>query len=977
MLRRIGGGSYGSVWLARTATGVYRAVKVVWRDRFEDAAPYEREFRGLREFERVSLAESRQLALLHVGRRDEEGFFYYVMELADDVEKGREIDPETYRPFTLRELPKSASMTVERVVQLGIDMARGLAFLHHRNLVHRDIKPSNVILVNGVPKLADIGLVASSTMALTFVGTEGFVAPEGPGKPPADVYALGKVLYELATGMDRQRFPELPEGFADRTDRLAFLELNAVILRSCDPDLKSRYADAGVLLEDLLMIQAGKSVRRLRAAERGLQRALRWVALLAAVASVAGAGAWVAWSRAQQEMALRAEAEAERDALARRTQYAGLLAQASRAIGDREFGLARQMLGAAHDVMGSAKLGPEWHWLANASWGSVDAVVRPSGPGIVRMALTPVGEKLAIVDAAGKLSILNFHTWSEVAGWNGVADLAGWSRDGTVVLGTNRRGDPRAWSWQGGELRRWELSDIASDLSALAPMGVGREHAMVAVESRSPGRLVVLGFPERIDRSYPFGFDRENAGGWSLFRRAMSANAEWVAAAWVRGQGAAVEFLVTVMRTDGTGLRRFIPKVRPGVLSWSRGAYGRSQLELLDDASGEHGFFDPVEGVWALASDRLPIDSGAVWLTNDKGVLRAVGAELRDSRGKAPRTLTGHGGRVTQVIETSDPDCLVSGGQGGAVLRWTRGVRGTPRVLATTNAKDASLRFLMSSNGERVYLPGLEGIKIIDASNGDVLAKWPQVRWVGQRVDTGLLGIGLDGRAVLLVEEETGSFRELTEASEHEVMNLTATRDGRSLVYTRTDGSMWHRSSTGKSERIPLDSQQRWALQIDEDATTLWYTDRLFRVVRWDLRQNLETWSVKLPAAASHLARLVDKNVIVAAVTDGSLYVYDAHSGQELRVLPSGSASAEIVLANESAGRVFVGGNDRGVHVIDSEEWRHLATFRLPRKSAWWMLDATEDGTRLAGLTRDGELYIIAETARGQEGPGSPNRGWR
>src|ERR1041385_253592 len=54
MLRPIGRGSYGEVWLARNVMGTFRAVKVVYRKTFESDRPFEREFIGLRKFEPVS-----------------------------------------------------------------------------------------------------------------------------------------------------------------------------------------------------------------------------------------------------------------------------------------------------------------------------------------------------------------------------------------------------------------------------------------------------------------------------------------------------------------------------------------------------------------------------------------------------------------------------------------------------------------------------------------------------------------------------------------------------------------------------------------------------------------------------------------------------------------------------------------------------------------------------------------------------------
>ena len=58
LVRIVGRGSYGDVWLARSVTGAWRAIKVVWRERFTNAEPFEREFRGLKEFAEISLGES-------------------------------------------------------------------------------------------------------------------------------------------------------------------------------------------------------------------------------------------------------------------------------------------------------------------------------------------------------------------------------------------------------------------------------------------------------------------------------------------------------------------------------------------------------------------------------------------------------------------------------------------------------------------------------------------------------------------------------------------------------------------------------------------------------------------------------------------------------------------------------------------------------------------------------------------------------
>jgi TolB-like protein len=288
LLRMIGSGGYGDVWLARGLTGVYRAIKVVWRDRFADAEPFEREFKGLKKFSSMELPEASQLALLHVGQNEGAGFFYYVMELADDVVTGREVNPAKYAPLTLKEVrAQRGRLPAAECVTFAVELARALSGLHERGLVHRDIKPSNVILVGGIPKLADIGLVAATGDALTYVGTEGFVPPEGPGKPGADVYALGRLLYELATGLDREEFPRLPSELHKLPDRQQLFELNEIILRACEPAPGKRYRDAAAMLKDLLVLQAGSSLRRQRAATLARRAGFAAVVLLAA-----GAGLW-------------------------------------------------------------------------------------------------------------------------------------------------------------------------------------------------------------------------------------------------------------------------------------------------------------------------------------------------------------------------------------------------------------------------------------------------------------------------------------------------------------------------------------------------------------------------------------------------------------------------------------------------------------------------------------------------------------
>ncbi len=278
--------------MARNAFGTFRAVKIVRRSNFDSDRPFTRELSGIQRYEPISRAHDGLVDILQVGKNDQSQFFYYVMELADDAQTNKPVasDPTSiaeYRPRMLSSMVSgSEPLSPTRAIPLFLTLAEGIAHLHAGGLLHRDIKSSNVIFVNGVPKLADLGLVVEAGESRTFVGTEGFIPPEGPGTMTADIYAFGKLMYEAATGYDRMEFPTLPLNRDSPEKNHHLLELNAVLLRCCAPDSKDRYQSAAELLADLAILRSGQSVQELRSFQRRLRFARHAGALAAFVASI-------------------------------------------------------------------------------------------------------------------------------------------------------------------------------------------------------------------------------------------------------------------------------------------------------------------------------------------------------------------------------------------------------------------------------------------------------------------------------------------------------------------------------------------------------------------------------------------------------------------------------------------------------------------------------------------------------------------
>ena len=132
-----------------------------------------------------------------IDRGEEDGRQFIVFEL---------IDGESLKELVERGGP----LPVKRVLELGLQVGRALAFAHAQGLVHRDVKPQNVLLNgDGLAKVTDFGIVRTldavgQTETGTVLGTSHYIAPEqARGErvdAHTDVYSFGVVLYELLTG---------------------------------------------------------------------------------------------------------------------------------------------------------------------------------------------------------------------------------------------------------------------------------------------------------------------------------------------------------------------------------------------------------------------------------------------------------------------------------------------------------------------------------------------------------------------------------------------------------------------------------------------------------------------------------------------------------------------------------------------------------------------------------------------------------
>ena len=299
----LGQGAMSTVFLCRDATGHQVALKV-----FTDSGNVSdnRLNRFRREIE-VSKELRRHPNIMTVYATGQDGPYLYI---------------------AMAHLPGSRSLeqvigrehlTIEQAVQIGIKIARALAYAHQHHIVHRDVKPANILMDEfGQPILADLGVAVlidgpAMTMPGALTGTPLYMSPEqaagGRATTSSDLYSLGVVVYEALTGVlpfssqhcgsiketlkaVRDLPPRRPRAFREDIPP----DLEAVLLKILSKNPRDRYPDGEAFAADLERVLSGRAVQARRYSfwymiRHALERhRLAWTAALAVFAA-----GWLAW----------------------------------------------------------------------------------------------------------------------------------------------------------------------------------------------------------------------------------------------------------------------------------------------------------------------------------------------------------------------------------------------------------------------------------------------------------------------------------------------------------------------------------------------------------------------------------------------------------------------------------------------------------------------------------------------------------
>src|SRR6201997_4002276 len=288
ILGKLGGGGMGVVFEAEDLKlGRHVALKFIPENLAGDPKSLER---FAREARAASLLNHPNICTIH-GIEDNNGHPFIVMEKLDGE--------------SLKQHIAGQPMPVERVLDVGVQVADALVASHLKGIVHRDIKPANIFLTpSGQVKVLDFGLAklvhnlgtdAEADQSLTAVGiipgTAVYMSPEQARSEQvdarSDLFSFGVVLYEMATGkkpftganslvtLDAVLHSK-PVPPRDINPKIP-IELEGIIGKAMEKDRNHRYQSAAEMKSDLALlkreaesgqIKSGTNTARLRAATR-------------------------------------------------------------------------------------------------------------------------------------------------------------------------------------------------------------------------------------------------------------------------------------------------------------------------------------------------------------------------------------------------------------------------------------------------------------------------------------------------------------------------------------------------------------------------------------------------------------------------------------------------------------------------------------------------------------------------------------
>lgn len=929
--------------------------------------------------------------IYELGRRTD-GTLYYTMKQI----RGRTLEQALGKARTLS----------ERLSLLPhfMDLCQAIAYAHSRGFIHRDLKPSNVLVGEfGETVVIDWGLAArvgqvdageapvadsgpgDSDTRLTrhgqSLGTPLYMSPEqirgdlSKIAAPADVYALGVILYEILTGKPPFEGKEASALFSDVMTRdptaprflesKAPVELSAICLRALSREPAARYATAGELVQELKRFQSGALVEAYRysALDRFRRFARRHLAILSTMTAVLLA-VLITGGLA----------------------VAGIVREQTKT----EMALYHSLIGLAHNAVENNRLEEAQDALARApapyrglEWGIVDGLchperlILPHDESVSAGVYSPDGSRIVTCSGDALAVIWDAATGERLHELNAPQKKesfvrAVWSADGSRLVLTTWLENTFIYDAHDYTL----LREVRGYAPAMAPDG---KALALATED---GQVVTLYDPASGDvlRKFPqlpvhvtqlaiSGDGRRLAAGinngsiWVWFLDGEAAwNTDTVHAPSTRHvvfspdstrllSSGAEGKCIFWDADSGAELRRI--EGHESSVSWASFLPGGDRIltassdrtiRLWDAETGKelarHGGFSGPLGFVSPSPD------GSEFITpRDSSSGRICAVVLPVIPLKQRQTLLGHNAPVNCVAFSPDGAILASGGghwrnlDDDRVILWNTMDHMVRREIRTGHGPVLGVAFF--PDGMRIATGNEDGTaSIYDVTSGQCLRTM-----AGHPKPCGGVAVSPDGailatvgwdKTAFLWDVASGERRELVLGSAPDRLDTVAFDPAGLLVATGgMDGYVrLHRVADGQPEaellpaEVRLEDGLEWnrrvcALAFSPDGTKLVAAGDTGRVTMWDMTQRRQTRTFKghksivRAAVFSH-----DGRRLVTAGKDGAIWFWNAETGQPITFLERHKHEVTALALRGDDGQMASASGDNTVVLWSIRPWQ-------------------------------------------------------
>jgi WD40 repeat protein len=843
--------------------------------------------------------------------------------------------PYIVMPFvsggTLRDRLDRGQLEVEEARALGITLAESLGRAHARGVVHRDLKPENVLFTtDGRPLVSDLGLAkhcrrdapgASRSVSLSrtgeMVGTPGYMAPEQMNDaksvgPPADVFAIGAIIYECLAG--RGAF----EGDSVHAVLARVATANVVPLRELRPEVPRSLAKvvARALSSDPAVRFPDGAALALALSQPDSARG-RSALVLGAVAALAVAATGAAWG-------LRSGAPEAQASVAPVASTSPAAAPAHAAESAPTATAAPASLAPASAAAFESLSGPAMKLtsvIGTQKWSM--------GHAVRAIAWSAGGGRVLCGGETGALALFDPSTGDQLLGFSHPTDASipvssvAISPDGKRGLSARRTG-VILWDLEHGTVlstfgaahMRSNIPRSAVTIRAVALSPDGR----TAAAGCEDGGVQILGLGS--------GSARElEASGWSITTIAFAPDGQ------------------VITGGDDGSIRVWNVSTRRSVRLGEAHKGGVTHLVI------------------AKSKGSLVIVSGG-----RDGCVRVTDLKL----GNVLAAFEGHSGAVSSVAVTEDGETIVSGGMDQTVRTWDLSARRTRHVLnAHTDAVSA---VAVSPDGTRALSGAYDGsIRVWDLVSGREIGsevhRGPVTALAVLGEDRTLVSGGLDGTVRFhdLARGTEEFFVRTGSNARIESMALTPKGDrvvtiGRGYHH---DLRLWQltapprelRAITGRGFVSIVGS-----VSVSPDGTAATTSSPEGRLMLWDLNTGrLEEHPARVHAR--HAKFLPDGRVVAATFESGVVVLEPGK--KPLHVDMNTIPEVPFITVGAGGRRAWIGNVDAGIAEIDLETRRELRRvvlkMKLPREGHWpedlvspdgrWAVAPTDSGvTRLVDL---------------------------